>query len=81
VGACASAWPPFVVTDAANAGAGVDASKLSTTTRADGAKQVVYAGRPLYRFSGDASAGTLNGERRRAFGGVWHVLSPAGEPR
>jgi len=79
-GACASAWPPFVVTDAANAGFQVDAAKLGTTTRPDGTKQVVYAGRPLYRFGGDTSAGALAGQGRRAFGGLWYVVSPDGRP-
>jgi predicted lipoprotein with Yx(FWY)xxD motif len=78
-GACAAAWPPFVTASGANAGSGVTASKLTTITRPDGTKQVAYAGHPLYRFEGDASAGDLNGQSKHAFGAGWHVVSPSGE--
>jgi predicted lipoprotein with Yx(FWY)xxD motif len=77
-GACTSTWPPFVTGGAPSAGSGVTASKLTVTGRPDGSRQVVYAGHPLYRFSGDSSAGSVAGQKISSFGGVWYVVSPAG---
>jgi predicted lipoprotein with Yx(FWY)xxD motif len=31
------------------------------------------AGKPLYRYAGDAQAGDVNGD---GVGGVWHVAKP-----
>ena len=73
---CATAWPPLVVTDAPTAGDGADASKLGTTTRKDGAKQVTYNGWPLYYYQKDKNPGDTVGQD---VGQVWYVLSPAGE--
>ena len=75
-GGCAKAWPPLTVTGSAVAGAGLDASKLGTTTRADGTTQVTYNGHPLYRFATDTAPGQANGQ---GSGGVWFVVSPAGD--
>ena len=77
-GACAQNWPPEVVSGKPTAGSGVKASKLGTTTRSDGKRQVTYNGHPLYRFKGDTKAGQANGEGLTAFGGIWDVVSPAG---
>jgi predicted lipoprotein with Yx(FWY)xxD motif len=77
-GACARNWPPAVVSGKPTAGSGVKASKLGTTKRSDGRRQVTYNGHPLYRFKGDTKAGQANGEGLTAFGGIWDVVSPAG---
>ena len=77
-GACAQNWPPVEVSGKPTAGSGVKASKLGTTTRSDGKRQVTYNGHPLYRFKGDTNAGQANGEGLTAFGGIWDVVSPAG---
>jgi predicted lipoprotein with Yx(FWY)xxD motif len=77
-GACASAWPPSTTNGHPNAGPGVKASLLGTTTRSDGSKELTYAGHPLYRYAGDASPGDTNGEGLSQFGGGWDVLSPSG---
>ncbi|HEY8217561.1 MAG TPA: hypothetical protein VIH82_10525 [Acidimicrobiia bacterium] len=73
-GACATTWPPLTVKGAPVAGAGADPALLSTLDTASG-KQVTYAGHPLYRFSGDQSAGQTNGF---GVGGVWWVLAADG---
>lgn len=75
--ACAAAWPPL---DNASpkAGKGVRASKVSTSTRADGKSQVVYNGHPLYTFQKDTKAGQTTGQGVNAFGGLWYVLNPKG---
>ena len=74
---CATAWPPLVVTDAAaiSAGAGLDATKLTTVDRTDGTKQVKYGDWPLYYFANDAAAGDTNGQGLQD---VWYVVDAAG---
>jgi predicted lipoprotein with Yx(FWY)xxD motif len=77
-GACATAWPPLLATGKPTAGTGVTGSKLGTTTRSDGSKQVTYSGHPLYLFADDTQAGQTTGQGVTAFGAPWYVLSPAG---
>ncbi|MFL5842905.1 MAG: hypothetical protein ACJ77Z_20860 [Thermoleophilaceae bacterium] len=77
-GACAQAWPPLSTTAKPKAGAGVSASKLATTSRAAGVKQLTYNGHPLYLFIKDKSARQTNGQGIVAFGGKWSAVSPAG---
>jgi predicted lipoprotein with Yx(FWY)xxD motif len=78
-GACATAWPP-VTTSSANVAVTGGASKslVGETTRAGGARQLTYAGHPLYLFQGDHSAGSTSGQGLQAFGARWNVLTPAG---
>jgi predicted lipoprotein with Yx(FWY)xxD motif len=77
-GACASAWPPLLATGNPTAGAGLTASKLGTTTRSDGTKQVTYGGHPLYLFIKDQKPGQTTGQGVTAFGAAWFAVSPAG---
>jgi predicted lipoprotein with Yx(FWY)xxD motif len=77
-GACAAAWPPLRVTGKPTVGSGATASMVGTATRSDGQPQVTYNGHPLYRFSGDHTAGDTNGQGITAFGAAWFALSPAG---
>jgi predicted lipoprotein with Yx(FWY)xxD motif len=79
-GACASAWPPLTTAGSPNAGSGVSASKLGTTTRGDGTSEVTYNGHPLYTYAGDSAPGQTSGQGSDAFGAEWYVLSPAGTP-
>ena len=55
------------------AGDGVDASLLGTTTRKDGTTQVTYNGWPLYYYVKDQKPGDVTGQD---VGDVWYVLSP-----
>ncbi|GLY80160.1 COG4315 family predicted lipoprotein [Actinoallomurus iriomotensis] len=73
-GECATQWPPVTATEKATAGQGVDASKLGTTDRADGTKQVTYNNHPLYRFYKDTKPGDMNGQGLQAFGAKWYVV-------
>jgi predicted lipoprotein with Yx(FWY)xxD motif len=75
---CVQYWPPVLTTGAPQAGAGVTASLLGTTARADGTTQVTYAGHPLYRFINDKAAGQATGQAVNAFGAPWYVVSPSG---
>jgi predicted lipoprotein with Yx(FWY)xxD motif len=74
-GDCAVAWPAVVTVGAPVAGKGVDAAKLGTITRDDGATQVSYDGWPLYYFANDATAGDVNGQ---GVGGVWFAVKADG---
>lgn len=76
---CAAAWPPLLTGSAPVAGPGVKQGLLRTTKRRDGKLQVVYAGHPLYFFSGDARGGQVNGEGIEHFGGGWYAVSAAGK--
>ena len=78
-GACAHAWPPVETKGKPTAGAGVDASKLGTTTRSDGSQQVTYDGHPLYYFIADKSAGQLTGQGSNSFGAKWWLVAPSGD--
>jgi predicted lipoprotein with Yx(FWY)xxD motif len=77
-GACAKAWPPYLVKNAAKAGAGTRARLLGTTRRSDGSLQVTYKGQPLYYYVGDRSAGQILCQNVTEFGGVWLVVRPDG---
>jgi len=77
-GVCAQGWPPITTDGPPVAGSGVMQSLLSTSSRDDGTRQVVYNGHPLYYFAGDTKAGETNGEGLEAFGAGWDVVRPAG---
>jgi predicted lipoprotein with Yx(FWY)xxD motif len=78
-GACAKAWPPYVVRGAVRAGAGVKASLLGTVRRANGSRQVTYAGRPLYYYVGDKKPGQILCQNVSEFGGLWLIVRPTGK--
>jgi predicted lipoprotein with Yx(FWY)xxD motif len=77
-GACAKAWPPYIVRSAPGAGAGAKRSLLGTTRRADGKLQVTYNGRPLYYYVGDRSPGQILCQNVSEFGGLWLVARSNG---
>jgi predicted lipoprotein with Yx(FWY)xxD motif len=80
-GACAKAWPPLLDEGGEpQPSNGAAASRLGTITRADGSRQVTYAGHPLYAFSGDKQPGEANGNGSTAFGGTWSALKGSGTP-
>jgi len=78
-GACARAWPPLLVKTAAKALRGVDRTKLGTVERAHGARQVTYAGHPLYYYVGDLKPGRILCQDVREYGGLWLVVAPSGK--
>lgn len=85
-GSCLSVWHPLVVPAGTRPTGPV---RLGTVRRPDdGATQVTYRGRPLYRFGGDTKAGQTNGDGIRDVG-TWHPATastmaqeapPASEP-
>jgi predicted lipoprotein with Yx(FWY)xxD motif len=77
-GACAKAWPPYIVTGRASAGRAVKASLLGTIRRYDGSLQATYAGKPLYYYIGDRKPLQVLCQNVSEFGGLWRVVRPNG---
>ncbi len=82
-GACATDWPPLVIAAGTKpvAGPGVRPPLLGTVRRSDGTIQVTYAGMPLYLYSGDKRAGSVEGQGVGGvawLGGAWHTVTPSG---
>jgi predicted lipoprotein with Yx(FWY)xxD motif len=78
-GTCASVWPPVTTSGQPQAGGQTVASDLSTIARADGIKQVLYNGHPLYYYAKDGDAGDAYGAGIKSFGAGWYVLAPSGK--
>lgn len=66
---CLGAWPPLAAPASGSAtyGAGLDASKFTTVTAADGSKQLAVDGFPLYTFVSDKKAGDVTGQDSGGF--------------
>ena len=77
-GACATAWPPYIVKRSAVAAMGTGKSLLGVAKRRDGSLQLTYAGRPLYYYVGDRKAGQILCQNVSEFGGRWLVLRRSG---
>ena len=77
-GACANAWPPYLVTGAEPRARGVDAARLGTIRRRDGRRQLTLAGKPLYYYVGDRKPLEVLCQNVREFGGLWLVVRPSG---
>jgi predicted lipoprotein with Yx(FWY)xxD motif len=75
---CTSTWPVTTSTGKPTAGPGVKSSKLSTIKLSNGSHQVTYAGRPLYTYIADSSAGQTDYVGARQFGGTWMAVNAAG---
>jgi predicted lipoprotein with Yx(FWY)xxD motif len=78
-GACAAAWPPYLVRGALRAPAGVSPGLLGTTRRRDGSRQLTFAGRPLYYYVGDRAPGVVLCQNISEYGGLWQVARPSGK--
>lgn len=76
-GDCATQWPPVTVQDGGSIFLdGLDGSGIGAFRREDGTIQLTVGGWPIYRFSGDAQPGDLNGQ---GLNGLWFVVGPSGE--
>ena len=82
-------WPALLTEGAPIAGPGVNPRLLGTVTRTDlglpgvpSVQQVTYAGRPLYRFVRDETAGETEGANLNdpvtTPAGIWYLLNPRG---
>jgi predicted lipoprotein with Yx(FWY)xxD motif len=64
-GPCATIWPPLLASADATA-----SGDWSVVTRADGARQWAYKGKPLYLWSKDTKPGDRTGD---GFNNVWRI--------
>ena len=79
VSGCRAIWP-FVTTGGKPvAGPGVKSSLIGTITLNGRTRQVTYAGRPLYTYSGDSVPGEADYINATQFGGHWPALNAAGQ--
>ncbi len=76
-GTCAAKWVPVLGQSAAGR-SGVNSRLLGITVRSNGYHQVTYDHHPLYRYVGDKSSRTTNGEGANQYGGFWYVVNTAG---
>lgn len=77
---CATKWLPYMATDglrvdAAAGEKGLITGTLSIIDRADGAKQLTYAGWPLYQWKEDVAPGQANGH---GINKLWAIARPNG---
>ena len=77
-GACAKAWPPYLVKVRPAAGKGTKAGLIGITRRKDGKLQATYAGRALYYYVGDTKPGVVLCQNVKEFGGLWLVVRGTG---
>ena len=73
--ACQQVWMPIHVIGAPVAGTGVTASLLGTAQQANGSTLLTYNQMPVYFFTGDKIAGTINGQ---GFDNAWFAISTEG---
>lgn len=79
-GECTQTWPPVRVEGAMPSDSpGLQAGMVGVVQRADGGTQVAYNGHPLYRYGGDAGAGTA-GHGVSDKWGHWSLVGPDGAP-
>ena len=78
-GACAKAWPPYIVAKPPRARHGIVGSLVGTTVRADGRLQATFAGRPLYYYVRDRKPLQVLCQNVTDFGGRWLVVRPNGK--
>ena len=76
--ACAKNWPPLTSHATPRAGKGVHQSLLRLARSRNGARQVTYAGHPLYTFVGDKRSGQTAGEGLDVFGAEWYTVAANG---
>jgi predicted lipoprotein with Yx(FWY)xxD motif len=76
---CVFQWPPLIKSNPIEVGKGVDRSLVGTLKRPDGSTQISYGGHPLYTYNMDVKPGMVTGQAIDQDGGLWYVLSPAGE--
>ena len=77
---CATAWPPVLTKGKPRAGRGADAALVGTVKRKDGAKQVTYAGRPLYFYAHEGK-NEVRCHNVDLNGGLWWVVGADGRRR
>ena len=75
---CPANWPALRSSGRPIAGHGVKASLLSTIRLPNGARQVTYAGRPLYMYAAASEPAETVYVGAMQFGGTWDAVSASG---
>jgi predicted lipoprotein with Yx(FWY)xxD motif len=75
---CTNVWPALTSSGRALAGRGVRSGLIGTIRLKDGAKQVTYAGHPLYTYIGDGGPRQTSYVNFFEFGGHWLALNRSG---
>ena len=78
ISGCLRLWPVLKTGGKAIAGPGVKSALIGTITLKSGAKQVTYAGHPLYTYVGDGSPGQTYYVNFFQSGGYWPAVNAAG---
>lgn len=78
VSGCSAVWPALGAHGSPTAGPGVKASLLSSIKLPGGARQVTYAGHPLYRYSEAGERGETSYVGVSHFGGKWLAVNASG---
>jgi predicted lipoprotein with Yx(FWY)xxD motif len=78
VSGCSTVWPALSTHGNPTAGSGIRASLLSTIKLPGGARQVTYAGHPLYRYAEATERGETAYVGVSHFGGKWEAVNAAG---
>jgi predicted lipoprotein with Yx(FWY)xxD motif len=75
---CLKIWPALATSGKPIAGRGVHQSLIGTIRLASGARQVTYAGHPLYTYIADTAPGQTFYVNIFQFGGFWPAVNGAG---
>jgi predicted lipoprotein with Yx(FWY)xxD motif len=78
-GACTISWPPLLVKGRVVIEGGVESSLVGEISRPGGARQVTYAGHPLYTYTEDSAPHQTSGQALVQFGAPWYVISVSGQ--
>jgi predicted lipoprotein with Yx(FWY)xxD motif len=79
ISGCTSIWPVLKAKGAPVAGPGVKPRLLGTISVGHGARQVTYAGHPLYGYIGDSSPGQTSYVGFNQSGGRWYAITGSGK--
>jgi predicted lipoprotein with Yx(FWY)xxD motif len=78
IGGCTGTWPPLTTSARPQHGPGINGRLLGTIKLPGGARQVTYAGHPLYTYIADGGPGQTFYVGVSQFGGTWYAVNPAG---
>jgi predicted lipoprotein with Yx(FWY)xxD motif len=78
ISGCTGIWPMVTSNGRPTLGPGVKRSLVGAIKLPGGARQVTYAGHPLYTYIADSGPGDTSYVGQNQFGGRWYALSPAG---
>ncbi len=75
---CSTIWPALSTGTRPTGGPGVRGSLLSSIRLPSGARQVTYAGHPLYLYGPAAEPGETEYAGVSQFGGTWYAVNAVG---